>query len=205
MGEKIPKFYGYVVVLLVLAIGAVLVWNYMLGPKREPSGLTASPQEGSEELAGKERQIHALDDQIAQLRKELEASSNKVAELEARLDRVIKTLSSTRQRMTTAVRPAERSFPTSPPPEEKVASKAAEPSAAPSWRRPAEPGNYEVVRPTGVFAEPSDTSRKLSTIKRGTRVAVVGSVGEWLEVRSKHGNPPGFIRRDDAMFVEKQD
>jgi len=33
----------------------------------------------------------------------------------------------------------------------------------------------------------------------------VGSVGEWLEVRSKHGNPPGFIRRDDAMFVERKD
>jgi len=29
---------------------------------------------------------------------------------------------------------------------------------------------------------------------------VVRSAGDWLEVRSKHGKPPGFIRRDDAMF-----
>jgi hypothetical protein len=28
-------------------------------------------------------------------------------------------------------------------------------------------------------------------------------MGEWLEVRSKHGKPPGFIRADDAMFVGK--
>ncbi len=56
-----------------------------------------------------------------------------------------------------------------------------------------------------VFAEPSETSRKVSTIKKGTRVTVVGSAGDWLEVRSKQGNPPGFIRRDDAMFMEKQD
>jgi len=45
----------------------------------------------------------------------------------------------------------------------------------------------------------------VSAINKGTRVTVVGSVGEWLEVRSKHGNPPGFIRRDDAMFVANRD
>jgi hypothetical protein len=45
----------------------------------------------------------------------------------------------------------------------------------------------------------------LSRISKGTRVAVVRSVGDWLEVRSKHGNPPGFIRTDDAMFVSRAD
>jgi hypothetical protein len=34
-------------------------------------------------------------------------------------------------------------------------------------------------------------------------VTVVRSVGDWLEVRSKHDNPPGFIRADDAMFVNR--
>jgi hypothetical protein len=29
----------------------------------------------------------------------------------------------------------------------------------------------------------------------------VRSVGDWLEIRSKHGNPPGFIRADDATPV----
>lgn len=203
MAEKIPKHYGYVVALLVLAIGAVLAWNYLLGPKSGPGGVTGPRQEGNKELEEKERQIRALDDQIAQLRKELEASSNKVAELQARLEQMSKTLSSKQQKMAAAVRPAERSTPPSQPLEEKVA-RPVEPSA-PIWRKPAEPGSYEVIRPTGVFAEPSDASRKVSTVKRGTRVTVVGSVGDWLEVRSKHGNPPGFIRRDDTMFVEKPD
>ncbi|MBI2088091.1 MAG: hypothetical protein HYT78_05020 [Deltaproteobacteria bacterium] len=44
----------------------------------------------------------------------------------------------------------------------------------------------------------------MATIRQGTRVTVVGSRGEWLEVRSKHGNPPGFIPREDAMLVEKR-
>jgi hypothetical protein len=38
-------------------------------------------------------------------------------------------------------------------------------------------------------------------VGRGTTLTVIRSVGDWLEVRSKHGKPPGFIRRDDAMYV----
>jgi len=34
---------------------------------------------------------------------------------------------------------------------------------------------------------------------------VVNSKGEWLEVHSRRGNPPGFIRRQDAKFLEKTD
>jgi uncharacterized protein YgiM (DUF1202 family) len=68
-------------------------------------------------------------------------------------------------------------------------------------RRAADPGVYEVVRATGVHEDPSAGSRVVSQIRRGTKVTVVRSVGDWLEVRSKHGNPPGFILRDDAMFV----
>jgi hypothetical protein len=87
---------------------------------------------------------------------------------------------------------------------DKTTSRPAEPSPPPV-RRPAEPGSYEVIQTTSVYEEPSESSRKVSTIQRGTRVTVVGSAGEWLEVRSKHGNPPGFIRRDDAMFVGRRD
>ncbi len=87
---------------------------------------------------------------------------------------------------------------------DKTTSRPAEPSPPPV-RRPAEPGSYEVIRTTSVYKEPSESSRKVSTIQRGTRVMVVGSAGEWLEVRSKHSNPPGFIRRDDATFVERKD
>jgi hypothetical protein len=30
-------------------------------------------------------------------------------------------------------------------------------------------------------------------------VNVVAVRGDWLEVRSKHGNPPGFIKKDSAV------
>jgi hypothetical protein len=28
-------------------------------------------------------------------------------------------------------------------------------------------------------------------------------VGDWLEIRSKQGNPPGFIRADDAAPINR--
>jgi len=202
MGEKIPRSYGYVVVLLILAIGAVLAWRY-LGTKNDPAGIAAAPEQNAKEAEGKDRQIRDLGNQVSQLRKELEESSGKVAELQNRLEQTTRALSSTEQKLRGAIRQAERPATAPLPPEKKIAAKPAEPAPAPSPRRTAEPGSYEIIRSTSVFAEPSDSSRKLSTINRGTRVTVVGSVGEWLEVRSKHGNPPGFVRSDDAMFMEK--
>lgn len=82
------------------------------------------------------------------------------------------------------------------------ASKSAPPSPSAS-RRTASAGIYEILRTTKVFAEPSGSSRTVASIPQGTRVTVVGDNGEWLEVQSKSGNPPGFIRRADASFAEK--
>ena len=205
MGEKIPRFYGYVVVLLILAIGAVLGWKYIQGTRSEPAGTGASLEGSTKEPGDNDRQIKVLDNQIAQLRKELQESSGKVAELQTRLDQATRALSSTEQKLRTALRRTENPAVISPPPQEKIAAKPPEPAPPPNRKRPAEPGSYEVIRSTSVFAEPSDSSRKVSTIDKGTRVTVVGSAGEWLEVRSKHGNPPGFIRQDDAMFVKNKD
>jgi hypothetical protein len=202
MEEKIPRHYLYIVFLLLLAVGAILAWNYAAGKKGEPDGVAGALEGRNRELEERERQIQALDEQVAQLRKGLDASSRKVAELQDRLDDTRRALSFTEQKLRSAVRQAER--PGAPQLQEKSASRVPEPSPASGWRRPAEPGAYEVIRSTSVFAEPSEASRKVSAVKRGTRVTVVGSSGEWLEVRSKHGNPPGFIRRDDAMFVEGQ-
>jgi hypothetical protein len=90
-------------------------------------------------------------------------------------------------------------------PGEETAPKPSEPATTGTWRRPAEPGVYETIRATSVFEEPEGSSRKVATINKGARVTVVGSAGGWLEVRSRHGNPPGFIRRDDAMYMEGKD
>ena len=68
-------------------------------------------------------------------------------------------------------------------------------------RRGAEPGVYETRRATTVYEEPLGSARVVTQIAKGTEVTVVRSVGDWLEVRSKRGNPPGFIRADDAMLI----
>jgi hypothetical protein len=64
--------------------------------------------------------------------------------------------------------------------------------------QPANPDFYETSRTTSVYKKPSVSSTKLATIPEGTRVTVVGFTGEWLEIRSKHGKPPGFIQRTDT-------
>ena len=43
----------------------------------------------------------------------------------------------------------------------------------------------------------------IANIPGGTRLDVVNAKGDWLEVHSRRGNPPGFIRREDATLVEK--
>lgn len=205
MGNKIPRAWGYLLILLILAVGAVLVGKGMLGSKNDPGGVAPLLEEKTRELEEKERQIQGLDNQIAQLRKELEESSKRVAGLQTRLEETTKVLSSTQQGLKRAMQEAERQAATPPQLSQKVTPKPIEPAPPSIWRRPAEPGTYEVIQTTSVFDEPSGSSRKVATINGGTKVAVVRSVGEWLEVRSKYGNPPGFIRRDDAMFIEKKD
>ncbi|HEX7233354.1 MAG TPA: SH3 domain-containing protein, partial [Candidatus Binatia bacterium] len=69
--------------------------------------------------------------------------------------------------------------------------------------RPAAAGVYETVRETSVYDNPSPQGRVISQIRGGTRINVVSSGGNWLEVRSKHGNPPGYVRSDDARLVSR--
>ena len=73
----------------------------------------------------------------------------------------------------------------------------------PASRGGAAAGVYETQRATTVYEEPSGSAKTVASIPQGTRVNVVNSSGDWLEVHSKRGNPPGFIRRDDAAFIEK--
>jgi hypothetical protein len=41
----------------------------------------------------------------------------------------------------------------------------------------------------------------VASIAKGVRLNVVDSREGWLEIRSKHGRPPGFIRRNEAVRV----
>jgi hypothetical protein len=61
--------------------------------------------------------------------------------------------------------------------------------------------SYEVIQPTRVFSAPRADSQLIANIEPGTEVNVVASRDGWLEIRSKHGRPPGFIRKDAAVRI----
>jgi hypothetical protein len=82
-------------------------------------------------------------------------------------------------------------------------SRAKQPATPASTSRGgASPGIYQTLRSTTVFESPSSSSRSVANIPGGVRVSVVNTSGDWLEVHSRRGNPPGFIRREDAQFLE---
>jgi hypothetical protein len=57
-------------------------------------------------------------------------------------------------------------------------------------------GAFQTVRPTIVYSRPGEESEIVAQIGKGTRVNVVNSRNGWLEIHSKHGRPPGFIRQE---------
>jgi TolA-binding protein len=130
-------------------------------------------------LQQQEEKIRDMEDRIARLQKELEESSKQIASLQAGSDET-----------TRARRSAQRNVNNSKREETRLADQNLSPERF-----------YQTVRSTSVFEEPSASSRKVGSISSGSRVRVVGSTGDWLEVRSKQGRPPGFIRRDDAVLM----
>ena len=69
---------------------------------------------------------------------------------------------------------------------------------------PGSTATYRVIRPSQVYAAPSEVSRSLGAIEPGTNVTVVNARDGWLEIHSKHGRPPGFIRREVAARLTSQ-
>jgi hypothetical protein len=126
-----------------------------------------------------EEKIRDMEDRIARLQKDLEESSKQITSLQAGSDET-----------TRARRSAQRNVNNSRREETRLAD-----------QNPSPERSYQTVRSTSVFEEPSASSQKVGSIPNGTKVRVVGSTGDWLEVRSKQGRPPGFIRRDDAVVM----
>lgn len=62
---------------------------------------------------------------------------------------------------------------------------------------------YEVTRASRVYAAPNELSQSLGDIEPGTKVSVVNNSDGWLEIHSKHGRPPGFIRKEAAARVAR--
>jgi hypothetical protein len=221
MGDKYPRW-TYVVIFALLIIVVVLTARAVV--RKKSGGVAELPAEQSaktsvdKDLSGKEQQVQEFRSEIAALRKEAEANAKKARELEAKLDETKKALSAAQQKFKVAQKQAERVAAAPPsarsaarsvepaptPTREKTVAKSAAPVLTPSGRRPAEAGTYEIIRDTAVLEKPSISSREVALIQQGTAINVVGSQGEWLEVRSKHGKPPGYIRREDAMLRQAQ-
>ena len=189
-------------VAVVLAAGGVL-WFGQWQRGERLSGVT----DNSSELREKEQKIQTLEAELAKLREGNQGSSSQLDELKAKLNESQKDLAETEKKLADANREIDRltssrvaSAPRSGPRSADPLAPAAQPAPVPA-RRAAEPGVYETLRATTVYEEPIGSARVLTQIPKGTQVTVVRSAGEWLEVRSKHGNPPGFIRVDDATFV----
>jgi len=123
-----------------------------------------------------EEKLRDMEDRVARLQKELEESSKQIASLQAGSDETTRT----RRKVNNSRQGEARLADQNPSPEPRL---------------------YQTVRSTSVFEEASGSSRKVGSIPNGTRVRVVGSTGDWLEVRSKQGRPPGFIQRDDAVLM----
>ena len=194
--------------LLVFALGVYLVGSRVerhdLGPALAEQQKVVAEQQTA--LAEKDERIKNLETQLAEVRRNNQGSSRQVEEFKAKLEQSQKDLSAVQQKLAAANKDIAK-LSARAAPAQRAPVKTAEAPAAPSpVVRPtasAEPRTYETVRSTPVYEEPANSSRVVAQIGKGTQITVVGSGGGWLEVRSRHGKPPGFIRADDAMFVSR--
>lgn len=188
----------------ILALGLLLfaAGVYMVGGQQERRDLGPALSKAQMEAQEKDEKIKSLEEQLLRMRQQTQGNAGAVEELKAKLAERQKDLAATRKRLTEANREVARLSAKRAAPAPRSTTRPAESSApAVPPRRTAEPRLYETVRPTTVFAEPETSSRILSRISKGTQVTAVRSIGDWLEISSKHGNPPGFIRADDATLL----
>ena len=195
-------------VILVLGLACFVLGVYLIGgyQGRQGSAIRGAQQE----LQSRDDKIRDLEAQLAQFNKQAEEtktrvdqSNSEVEELKKQLTTSQKALSDVQAKLVQANREVMRlqNVPRA------VAQPAPRVASVPRPRAPvvnrslAVSGTYQTLRPTSVHEQPAGASRRVAEIGKGTRVTVIGSSGDWLEVRSKYGKPPGFIRRDDAALV----
>ena len=193
-----------------ILVAGVLVFGigvFLIGGQRQRSESQSLLEEKLGQLKDKDQKIQTLETELAQARKELAQNSTQLAQLKNKLEESQKSLASTQQKLTRTVRDTERLAATKAASATKTSPRPTEqnpPASRPgATRSAAELGVYQTIRPTSVYEEPSASSRVLSQINKGTRVNVVRSLGDWLEVRSRGNNPNGFVRRDDMTFLTK--
>jgi uncharacterized membrane-anchored protein YhcB (DUF1043 family) len=201
-GFSIPPNFIWIGAILVVALAAFLAGGYL-----QRNQLQLSTQAFSKQVQAKNQMIQTQETQLAQTRQQLNENSNQLAEMETKLEESRKELSLTQQRLKAATREVDDRNASRPANVGRTAARAPDTAASPpqpvSARRTAEPGAYETTRATSVYENPSPSARVISQIGPRTRINVVSSSGDWLEVRSKRGNPPGYVRSGDARQVAR--
>lgn len=198
----IPSKFIWMAAMLVVALVAFFAGGYI-----QRSQLLRSSEASLKQLQAKDQMIQSQETQLAQTRQQLSESSNQRAEMETRLEESRKELALAQERLKAATRRVDglnanrsanvgRTAARSP----DTAASLPQPAVA---RRTVVAGAYETTRATSVYENPSSAARVIAQIGPGTRINVVNSTGGWLEVRSKRGNPPGYVRSDDARVIAK--
>jgi hypothetical protein len=194
----IPSKYIWSVTVLVVVLSALVAGGYL--HRSERSLL-------SKQLQAKDQIIQSQQAQLAQVQQQLSENSNQLGEMKSKLEESQKALSATQQRLGVASREAARSNATRSVAIRRTAARAPAtppPLAQPvATQRTGEPGVYETTQATSVYENPSSAGRVISQIGRATRINVVRSSGDWLEVRSNRGNPPGYVRSNDARLITR--
>jgi multidrug efflux pump subunit AcrA (membrane-fusion protein) len=198
--SSIPSKFIWTAAMLVTALIAFFAGGYI-----QRNQLLLSTQVNLKQLQAKDQMIQSQEAQLAQARQQLNENSNQLTEMKTKLEESQKELSAMQRRLGVATREVDRLNASRSVAVRRTASRSPDTAAsfpAPvAGRRTAEPGVYETTRETSVYENPSSASRVISQISRGTRINVVSSSGDWLEVRSKRGNPPGYVRSDDARLM----
>jgi Bacterial SH3 domain len=198
-GFSIPPNFIWLGAILIVALAAFFAGGYL-----QRSQLQLSTQAFSKQLQAKNQMIQSQETQLAQTRQQLNENSNQLAEMKTKLEESQKELSLARQRVGAATRELDRLHASRSQSVTRTASRAPDTARLPTpVARTAEAGVYETTRPTSVYENPSSASTVISQIEKGTRINVVSSRGEWLQVRSKRGNPPGYVRADDARQIAR--
>ena len=191
-------------IVLMAGVAALALGVYLVVGQRGRSESQLLLEVKLKELQEKEQKISTLEAEAAKTRQTLTEQTGQLSELKAKLEESQKELASVRVRLGLTNREVDRLASSRSQPARQTASRPPDPAPQPvpaPTRRAAEAGVYETIRATSVHEDPSGSSRVLSQIGSGTRINVVRSIGDWLEVRSKQGNPPGFIRLADAKFT----
>ena len=197
---SIPAKFIWITAMLVVALTAFFAGGY-----KQRSELSLSSQANLKQLQGKDQMIQSQEGQLAQSRQQLNDATNQLAEMKTKFEASEKELLAAKQRVSAAAHPIERPATSRAPVARRTAARAtdtansqAQPATA---RQTTAPAVYETTRATTVYENPSSAARAISQIGGGTRINVVGSASGWLEVRSKRGNPPGYVRSDDARQI----